>query len=122
MKTIEVGDFGTVKIIKGRYKGRFAYYDDFDYDDDLDEIDDVEDVEDDFSVAKAVIYLGDIIYNSKCIYLPHDYITNDFTFKDLQNRQNEIARLLFDDISDTERMLLVEEKSLIDSEIISRQE
>lgn len=124
MKSIEVGQFGIVKIIKGKYKGRFAYYADIDYEDDL--ADDTEvctDVdEEDFHDAKAVIYLGDIIYNSTCIYLDHDYITTDFTFKDLQDRQNEIVHLLFNNISTRERMLLVEEKSLIDSEIISRYE
>lgn len=117
-----VGEFGIVKIIKGKYKGRFAYYDDIDYDDfDDDDIDEDYGVED-LSQAKAVIYLGDIVYNSPCIYLDHDYITTNFTFKDLQDRLNEIVRLLFDDISDKERMLLVEEKSLINSEIITRYE
>lgn len=99
-----IGQYGIVKIIKGEYAGRFV-----DYDDDDTDIGD--------NTDKAVIYFSDIIHNSKYIYLDYDYLTTNYTFKDLQDRSIEISRLLAANLSDYERVLLVEEKRLIDSEI-----
>lgn len=102
-------DFGIVKITGGKYKGRFGYYDD----DDLDEEEDKE---------KAVVYFGSIVYNSECVLIDYEHITNDYTFKDLQDRSNEIGSLLWKKNSNKQRVMLVEEKNLIDMEIISMYE
>jgi len=114
--------FGLVKIIGGKYKGCFGYYDDDDYLFDDDELEFDEDDEDVGGEHKAVVYFGDIIYNSYYVFIDHEDITNDFTLKDLIDRKNKISRLLCENKSDRKRLLLVEEKSLIDMEIISRYE
>jgi len=100
--------YGIVKIIDGEFKGRFVYYDD----DDID-YDDKE---------KAVVYFGDIIYNSRYEYIDYEYLDWDYTFDDLKKRSDEIVELLWKKISDSERTILVEEKNMIDMEIISRLE
>lgn len=104
-----IGNFGIVKIIGGKYKGRFAYYDDDDYDE-----------EDD--TDKAVLYFGDIIYNSQYELIDYDYITCDYTINDLRKRNDEIVKLLFSKLSDKKRVSLVEEKNMIDMQIISMYE
>lgn len=103
-----IGEYGIVKIIKGKYEGRFGYYDD----DDLD-YDDEE---------KAVIYLGDMFDNSKYVYIDYENITNNYTFNDLQQRSNEIIKLLWEKTSDAKRVSLLEEKRLIDSAIAAQYE
>lgn len=103
-----VGQYGIVKITGGKYKGRFVYYDDNDTDYDGKE--------------KAVVYFGDIIYNSHCEYIDYKYIDLNYSFEDLKRRANEIAMLLWKNISDRERAMLVEEKNMIDMEIIAHLE
>lgn len=98
--------YGIVKIIRGKYKGRFAYYDDTETDDEGEE--------------KAIIYFGSIIYNSTYYSIDYDDMTDEYTFSDLKNRQNEIVRALWKDISSKERIRLIEEKSLIDEVIDSK--
>ena len=100
--------YGLVKITNGKYKGRFAYYDDDDTDDNDQE--------------KAIIYFGSIVYNSNYFLINPDYLTQDYTFKDLKDRQTEIVHHLWKDISTKERVSLIEEKNLIDIEINSRYE
>ena len=101
-------NYGIVKIIGGKYNGKFAYYDDDDVDFDGKE--------------KAVVYFGDILYNSYCEYIEYRYIDVNYTFEDLKKRSNEIISLLWEKLSDHERTLLVEEKNMIDMEIISQLE
>lgn len=103
-----VCQYGIVKIIGGKYKGRFVYYDDNDIDDDGKE--------------KAVVYFGDMIYNSHCAYIDYKNIDLNYTFEDLKKRSNEIVSLLWKDISDRERAMLVEEKNMIDMEVIAHLE
>lgn len=100
--------YGIVKITGGKYNGRFAYYDDDDEDDD--------------GIEKAVVYFGDILYNSYCEYIDYEYIDINYTFDDLKKRSDEIIGMLWKNINDNERTMLVEEKNLIDMEIISHLE
>ncbi len=69
-----------------------------------------------------MIYFGDIIYNSHCEYIDYKYIDLDYTMEDLKKRSNEIVGFLWKDISDKERAMLVEEKNIIDMEIIAHLE
>lgn len=100
--------YGIIKITGGKYKGRFAYYDDDDTDDD--------------GIDKAVVYFGDILYNSYCEYIDYKYIDDNYTFDDLKKRSDEIIGMLLKNINDNERTMLVEEKNMIDMEIISHLE
>jgi len=101
------GDYGIVKFTGGEYKGRFAYYDNDDIDEDSDE-----------EYDKAVVYLGDMMHNSRYIYVDHKDITRNYTFKDLIKRSDQIYRALWNNVSDYERMQLLDEKSLIDNQIM----
>ena len=101
-----LGNYGIVKIIKGKFKGRFGYYDDDDLDFD--------------GVMKSVIYFGEMFDNSKYYYIEQKNITNDFTIEDLKKRKNEIISQLWKKISEHKRLELIEEKELIDGEIYNR--
>ncbi len=101
-----LGNYGIVKITKGKFKGRFGYYDDDDLDFD--------------GVMKSVIYFGEMFDNSKCYYIEQKNITNDFTMEDLKKRTTEIRSQLWQRISEHKRLELIEEKELIDSEIYNR--
>ena len=101
-----LGNYGIVKIIKGKFKGRFGYYDDDDLDFD--------------GVMKSVIYFGEMFDNSKYYYIEQKNITNDFTIEDLKKRKNEIRSQLWKKISEHKRLELIEEKELIDGEIYNR--
>ena len=54
-------NYGIVKIIKGKFKGRFGYYGDDDIDFD--------------GVKKSVIYFGEMLDNSKYYYIKQENIT-----------------------------------------------
>ena len=101
-----LGNYGLVKIIKGKFKGRFGYYDDDDIDFD--------------GVMKSVIYFGEMLNNSNYYYIEQENITDDFTIEDLIKRKNEIRAQLWQNISDHKRLGLIEEKELIDGEICGR--
>lgn len=101
-----LGNYGIVKITKGKFKGRFGYYDDDDLDFD--------------GVSKSVIYFGEMMDNSKYYYIEQENITNDFTIEDLKKRKNEIIFQLWKKISEHKRLELIEEKELIDGEIYNR--
>lgn len=101
-----LGNYGLVKIIDGKYKGKFGYYDDDDMDFD--------------GITKSVIYFGEMFDNAKYYYIKQDYITNDFNLEDLKKRKEEIQHQLWSKVSDHKRLELIEEKGLIDSEIYSR--
>ncbi len=101
-----LGNYGIVKIIKGKFKGRFGYYDDDGLDFD--------------GKMKSVIYFGEMFDNSKYYYIEQENITNDFTIEDLKKRKDEIKSQLWQKISEHKRLELIEEKELIDEEIYSR--
>lgn len=103
-----LGQYGLVKIIKGKFKGRFGYYDD-------DEIRSS-------GKVKSVIYFGEMMDNTKYYFIDEDNITNKFTILDLKKRKEEINHNLWKKISDSERLKLIEEKELIDYEINNRLE
>lgn len=86
--------YGLVKVIKGKYKGRFVYYDDD-------------------NGSNVVIYLGSMITNP--IEIKFSNITNDFTMFDLYDRLEKI-----DDDYDDDQELLECEKRRITGEIINR--
>lgn len=97
---------GIVKIIGGTHKGKFGYYDD----DDIDYNNQI----------KSVIYFGNMVNNSKYYLIKPKYITDDFTIEDLKKRTSEIQHELWKKISKEKRLALIEEKNLIDNEIIFR--
>lgn len=101
-------NYGIVKIIKGKFKGRFGYYGDDDIDFD--------------GVKKSVIYFGEMLDNSKYYYIKQENITNDFTIEDLKKRRTEINLKLWGKISEHKRLELIEEKELIDGELYNRLE
>lgn len=101
-----IGNYGLVKITGGKFKGRFGYYDDDSTDFD--------------GIEKSVIYFGEMFDNSKYYYIEHKYITDDFNTEDLKRRQSEITLKLWKEVSDSERLKLIEEKNLIDYEIYNR--
>lgn len=101
-----IGNYGLVRIIDGEFKGKFGYYDDDDIDFD--------------GVEKSVVYFGKIFDNSKYYYINQEYITDNFNIEDLNNRKAEILRQLWDKISETKRLELIEEKNLIENEIYNR--
>lgn len=101
-----LGNYGLVKIIGGKFKGKFGYYDDDDTDFD--------------GVTKSVIYFGEMLNNAKYYYIKYEYITDDFNTEDLKKRKLEIEQQLWGKISERKRLELIEEKGLIDSEIYSR--
>lgn len=103
-----IGNYGIVKIIKGRYKGRFGYYDDDDMDYD--------------GIVKSVVYFGEMFDNAKYYYIKQEYITNDYTMLDLRTRKIEIEHKLWSKITEHKRLELIEEKMLIDWEIHQRLE
>lgn len=103
-----VGHYGIVKIIGGKHKGRFGYYDD----DDVDEN----------GVPESVIYFGEMMYNSNYFYIKQKYITQKFTIEDLKKRQDEIRKQLWTQISTGKRLELIEEMELINSEIFRKYE
>ncbi len=70
-----LGQYGLVKIIKGKFKGRFGYYDD-------DEISSS-------GKVKSVIYFGEMMDNTKCYYIDEDNITNKFTILDLKKEKKK---------------------------------
>ena len=70
-----LGNYGLVKIIKGKFKGRFGYYDDDDIDFD--------------GVMKSVIYFGEMLNNSNYYYIEQENITDDFTIEDLIKRKKK---------------------------------
>ncbi len=96
------GEFGIVKIIKGPYKGRFGYYDDDD--------------------GRAIVYLGDMFDGVDYILINHNYITNDYTVNDLQERSNEIGRTLWIHDNEAEKYQLLAEKTMIDQELLALHE
>ena len=98
-----MGNYGIVKIIGGKFKGKIGYYDDDDVDFD--------------NVSKSVVYFGEIFDNSVYHYIKHEYITNDFTIEDLKKRQMFLQHKLCSKISISKRLELLEEKNLIESEI-----
>ena len=95
--------WGIVKILKGKYKGRFGYYDDDDYD---------------RGHEKAIVYLGDFFSGADYILINHEYITNDYSAYDLKNRSEEIGRMLYLNEAKEDRFTLLAEKSMIDMELI----
>lgn len=101
------GNFGVVKFVSGKYKGRFAYYDNDDFDEDS-------------GCDKAVVYLGSMMHNFGYILVDYKDITCNYTVQELFNRVGEICKLFWQDIGDSERILLLEEKSLIENEIINQ--
>lgn len=101
-----IGNYGLVRIIDGEFKGKFGYYDDDDIDFD--------------GVEKSVVYFGKVFDNSKYYYINQEYITDNFNIEDLNNREAEILRQLWDKISETKRLELIEEKNLIENEIYNR--
>lgn len=101
-----ITQYGIVQITGGKYKGRFGYYDD--------------DGEDNAGHPRAIVYFGSILYNSKYVYINHKYINKNFTFNSLKERKNEIGLLLWKRIDIDKRVSLIEEKGLIDIEIISQ--
>lgn len=103
-----IGNYGLVKIINGKFKGRFGYYDDDDIDFD--------------GKRKSVIYFGEMLDNSKYYYIKQNYITDDYNIEDLKNRKQEILQELWGKISETKRLELLEEKILIENEIFDRLE
>lgn len=103
------GNYGLVKVIKGKYKNRFVYYDDDDADGNYNK--------------KAVIYFGDFLSNAEYTLVPYNYLISDYTFKDLKQRSGEINLLLWSkEYTSDERLALIEEKGMIDKEILSRLE
>lgn len=101
-----LGNYGLIKIIGGKYKGKFGYYDDDGMDFD--------------GITKSIIYFGEMFDNAKYYFIKQDYITNDFNLEDLKKRKAEIQHQLWSKVSDHKRLELIEEKGLIDSEIYSR--
>ena len=81
-------------IIKGKFKGRFGYYND---DED----------------NKSIIYFGDMFDNANYYLINHGYITNDYSIDDLNKLKNEILKELWTNISKHQRLNLLEEKFLI---------
>lgn len=120
---IQITDYGIVKIVKGRFAGRFGYYDDDGIDDsDIDENEIDDDYEEDNLETKAIVYFGSILYNSKYYFIDYDCLTKNYTFADLKKRKSEIELKFWSKISYEERCELMEEKNLIDIEIQSRLE
>lgn len=101
-----IGNYGLVKIIDGKFKGKFGYYDDDDTDFD--------------GVEKSIVYFGKVFDNSKYYYINQEYITDNFNINDLNNRKVEILHQLWSEISETKRLELIEEKNLIEDEIYNR--
>lgn len=101
-----IGNYGLVKIVDGKFKGKFGYYDDDDMDFD--------------GITKSVVYFGEMFDNAKYHYIDQDYITDDFNLEDLKKRKAEIEHKLWSKISEHKRLELIEEKGLIDSEIYNR--
>lgn len=101
-----LGNYGIVKIIGGKHKGKFGYYDGDDIDDD--------------DRSKSVIYFGDMLSNATYYLIEPQYITNDFTIEDLKKRKSEIEHKLWKKLSKEQRLELIEEKTLIDNELIYR--
>lgn len=91
-----IGEYGIIKIIKGKYKGRFGYYDD---DED----------------NKSIIYFGEMFDNANYCLINQEYITNDYTIDDLNKRKKEIIKELWSKITEHQRLNLLEEKFLIDN-------
>lgn len=106
MKYSYVGNYGIVKITGGKFKGKFGYYDDDDIDFD--------------NKRKSVIYFGEMFDNAKYYFIEQKYVTNDFNVDDLKKRQSEIIHQLWQNITVSKRLELLEEKGLIDAEINRR--
>lgn len=116
---IQISDYGIVKIIKGKFAGRFGYYDD-DGIDDIDEgLIDYDDEENPLE-SKAIVYLGSLLYNSKHYFIDYECLTKNYTLEDLKKRKAEIESKFWKKISYRERCELMEEKNIIDEEIQNR--
>jgi len=103
-----IGKYGLVKIIGGKHKGKFGYYDD-----------------DEYSYSNkvmSIVYFGEMFDNSTYYCINPKYITDNYTMKDLEERKKDISLKLFDNISINKRLALIEEKGLIDAEIFRRYE
>ncbi len=107
-------EYGLVKIIKGKYKGRFGLYDDDDFgdfdDEELEdeELDDEEEIE-----ARPIVYLGEMLFNSPYVVLNQDEITDEITKEDIENRIGEIIQGLISKSETKERLALYEELVLL---------
>lgn len=102
---ISFAKYGLVKVIKGKFKGKFGYYDDDDLDYD--------------GIKKSVVYFGKMFDNSEYFLIEHDCITDDFNIQDLSDRKNEIQKQLCGKNSLSKRLELIEEKSLIENEMFN---
>lgn len=89
--SIEPGDYGIVKITKGKLKGRIGYYDDDAYHYPENVLPEDEDEDEDIQEL-AIVYFGMFIIAQECYEIPHEFLAR-VSMHDLMKRKDELFPL-----------------------------